>query len=380
MRHPWDSQQFRRGAKDAGRPDQVIERAVASARRIKRKNRDLPVIFSISHLAHLTDVNIDSLLSVVDRTEDHYRIFRVRKRSVPGRVAPSRRYRTICVPSPALKRIQRWIAQNILNVTETHAASHAFAPESDLMEAANEHLRSSWIVKLDIVNFFETVTERQVYYVFRSFGYAALLSFQLARICTRTLRLTPKGRAGSEGRVPHERYIAGHLPQGAPTSPMLANLAVRQLDDDLDNLAKRLGWKYTRYADDLTFSLEGKSSRGKAAELMLLAGQTLSRFGFTSNKLKAKIIPPGARKIVLGVLVDTDRAKLSKKFRNNLETHLYALTSHKIGVRSHMQNRGFDSIIGMRQHIEGLLAFAHHVDEEYAAGLYRQFNSIDWLA
>ncbi|MBY2940925.1 RNA-directed DNA polymerase [Rhizobium leguminosarum] len=379
MRHPWDSQNFRIGAKNAGRSNQVIDRAIAAARRIKKKNRDLPVIFSIAHLAHLTDVNVETVLSFVDRTDDHYRIFRVKKRATPGNIAPTRRYRTICVPSPALKRVQRWVAQNILNLVEPHEASHAFAPHSDLVEAANKHLGCSWLVKLDIVSFFETISERQVYYIFRSLGYAALLSFQLARICTRTLRLTPKGRAGSDGRLPHESYMVGHLPQGAPTSPMLANLVARHLDEELAALAFSRGWTYTRYADDLTFSIDGKSSRGDAAEIMALATQALVRQGFASNKLKSKIIPPGARKLVLGIIVDTDQAKLSKKFRNNLETHLYALTSDKIGVRLHMQSRGFDSIVGMRKHIAGLLAFAHHVDEKYAAKLYGQFNNINWL-
>ncbi|MBW6424338.1 reverse transcriptase family protein [Rhizobium sp. XQZ8] len=283
------------------------------------------------------------------------------------------------MPSPALKRVQRWIAQNILNIIDPHEASHAFAPESDLVEAANKHLGCSWLVKLDIVNFFETIGERHVYYVFRSLGYTALLSFQLARICTRTLRLTPNGRAGNDGRLPHEKYIPGHLPQGAPSSPMLANLVARHLDEELTALASSRGWTYTRYADDLTFSVHGKSSRGKAAEIMAVATQALARQGFASNKLKSKVVPPGARKLVLGIVVDTEHTKLSRKFRNNLETHLYALTSDKIGVKLHMANRGFDSIVGMRKHVAGLLAFAHHVDEKYTARLYQQFNSINWL-
>ena len=81
---------------------------------------------------------------------------------------------------------------------------------------------------------------------------------------------------------------------------------------------------------------------------------------------------------MLGVLVDRERPRLTKSFRNNLETHLYALTSPKIGAGAHMRNRGFSSRIGMQRHVAGLLAFAHQVDKEYAAKQYRLFNTIDW--
>ena len=81
---------------------------------------------------------------------------------------------------------------------------------------------------------------------------------------------------------------------------------------------------------------------------------------------------------MLGVLVDRERPRLTKSFRNNLETHLFALTSPKIGAGAHMRNRGFASRVGMQRHITGLLAFAHQVDEEYAAKQYGLFNTVDW--
>ena len=81
---------------------------------------------------------------------------------------------------------------------------------------------------------------------------------------------------------------------------------------------------------------------------------------------------------MLGVLVDRERPRLTRSFRNNLETHLYALTSSKIGAAAHIRNRGFASRIGMQRHVAGLLAFAHQVDEAYAAKQYRVFNTIDW--
>jgi RNA-directed DNA polymerase len=124
MKHPWSSQRFREGARAAGRPEGMIAAAEAAAYAIKRVHPDLPVVLTLQHFAHLTDVSIDVIQDTIFRKEDPYRVFRVKKRGTPQSAsAPPRRYRTICVPSPGLMRAQRWIAQNILNVAEPHHTS-----------------------------------------------------------------------------------------------------------------------------------------------------------------------------------------------------------------------------------------------------------------
>ena len=161
---------------------------------------------------------------------------------------------------------------------------------------------------------------------------------------------------------------------------MLANLSVRKLDERLEALANAHGWIYTRYADDLAFSIKEKSSRGRAMALATLAERELSSCGLRANRQKTTVVPPGSRKILLGLLVDRDRPRLARAFRNNIETHLYALTHPMIGPAAHRNARGFASTIGMRRHVEGLIAFAHQVDQTYAGQLYANFNRIDWSA
>jgi RNA-directed DNA polymerase len=385
MTHPWSSQQFGSGARAAGRTEQVIAAAQASANAIKSVHPDLPVILTLKHLAHLTAVAVDDLQAVIFRQEDPYRVFRVKKRGTPNSIsAPPRRYRTICVPTPSIMRVQRWIAQNILNVTIPHETSFAFTPKRDLVGAAHKHLEAKWLVKLDVRHFFESILEQRVYRVFRSLGYGALLSFQMARLCTRLARHRALDTRSSEGRgaatLPYRRHSQGHLPQGAPTSPMLANLVMRPFDRRIETLASQLGWTYTRYADDLAFSRRDQSSRKIAFQLAKRIEHELTQFGLANNRQKTSIAPPGARKLLLGVLVDRETPRLTREFRNNIETHLYALLSPKIGPRAHQAKRGFASAIGMRRHIEGLIAYAHHVDGTYGDKLYKQFNKIDWNA
>jgi RNA-directed DNA polymerase len=383
MSHPWSSQQFREGARAAGRSQSVIAAAEAAAAAIKQAHPDLPVILTLNHLAHLSGVAVDDLQAVIFRHEDPYRVFRVKKRGTPnGIAAPPRRFRTICVPTIVIMRVQRWIAQNVLNVIAPHKASFAFAPKRDLVGAAKRHLEAKWLVKMDVRHFFESISERQVYFVFRSLGYGSLLSFQLARLCTRRSRhliVDPRSRGGrGKPGLPYRQLIQGTLPQGAPTSPMLANLVMRMFDERVEALALQEGWTYTRYADDLAFSRRDPCSRRAAIQLTRTVERQLFREGLKNNRQKTSIAPPGSRKIVLGLLVDREKPRLTREFRDNIETHLYALLSPKIGVTKHLTQRKFSSVIGMRRHIEGLIAFAHQVDKVYGALLYAQLDSVDW--
>ncbi len=358
----------------------MIASAESIAAAIKRVHPDLPVVLTLHHLAHLSGVSAQDLQEVTFRKVDAYRIFRVKKRGVSGvSPAPPRRYRTICVPHPFLMQTQRWIAQNLLNPIDPDPASFAFAPKRDLVGAAKRHVGSRWLLKMDVRHFFESISEQQVYRVFRSLGYGALLSFQMARICTRLPdQALPLLRGPRDTGLPYRRHEPGHLPQGAPTSPMLANLTMRTLDRRLSLLAQREGWTYTRYADDLAFSRSDKSSRFVAMRLSRRVVHELELASLTHHREKTSVAPPGARKVLLGVLVDSDRPRLTRAFRNNVETHLFALTNKKVGPAAHRQKRGFASTVGMRRHIEGLIAFAHQVDPPYAVKLYAQFNTVDW--
>lgn len=382
MTHPWSPQQFSFGAKAAGRSVSVATNAVAAGNRIKRRDTDLPVVLTLAHFGHLTQTPYLKLSAYARRAAvEPYRIFRLKKHGKLGG-APTRGHRTICVPEPTLMRAQRWIAQNILTtaIAAPHAASFAYyrGKERGLLAAARRHAGCTWLVKMDIRDFFDSLTERQAYRVFRSFGYGALLSFQLARVCTRVRDEDPRDVDYREGVPGYYNDRLGKLPQGAPTSPGLANLAVRALDERLAALAETLGWTYTRYADDLAFSTRETSDRAAAQRLVRRVRDELVKSGLKPNNAKTVIAGPGARRIVLGLLVDGPDPKLTRDFRTRLETHLYALGAKSIGPAKHKQARKFASLIGMRRHIRGLINFACHVDPDYGQSRLDEFKAIDW--
>ena len=240
------------------------------------------------------------------------------------------------------------------------------------------------MIKIDVRDFFESITEIDVHRVFRERGYQPPVAFELARSCRHPTSYLPPRRQphhGGGGKSIYPRTLIGVLPQGAPTSPMLANLAVRDLDEILTRLASRFGLRYSRYADDLTFSTTKKSfGRSRAKDAIGQIYQVLIDRGLSPNRAKTAIVSPGARKIVLGLLVDGNRPRLSREFRSKLRMHLYFVAHPDHGPAQHAQMRGFASVEGLRQHLLGLIAFASQKDATFADWCRTEMQRADWSA
>lgn len=382
MNH-WHSQRFLNEGRDKHVSPEVLAHADAIAKSIKQANAAIPPIFTLRHLAHEVDVPYPFLRDVVARTRDFepYAVFRLRKSTVGHR--PDR-FRFICAPHPHLLKTQRWIHEHILSKGMRHSASGAYHPDSRIVDTAKVHCGAKWMVKLDVTNFFESILEPRVYEVFQDFGYQPLVSFELARICTRVRfsgnPIRPKGRSYSIKSYTQNPFI-GHLPQGAPTSPMLANLASYDLDEALTSMAKTFGIniKYTRYADDITFSTTDKAfSRENAMKLINQAYEELKSHGLWPNLSKTHIVTPSARKIVLGLLVDGKEPRLSREFKDALRMHIHFLNKPDIGPVGHAERRGFDTVIGLQHHVFGLAAFAIGIENNWGRARMAELRSVNW--
>lgn len=376
---PWPPHLYRRAGRDAGRPPELVERALAQASAVQSA-ADLPAVLTLNHLATEVGVSYRTLRAVVSRSLTHpYRLFQVTKRSGG--------HRQICVPIPPLLAAQRWVARHVLAPVRPHPASFAYAPGRSPVECARMHCGCRWLIKVDVQQFFESISERQVYRVFRGLGYQPLVAFELTRLCTRVGALaggryrqrrwrnwTTEGRYSITG---YRSTRVGHLPQGAPTSPMLSNLVARGLDERLSAHAAASGLLYTRYADDLIFSTGNAGfDRTHATALVRCVYDELRVSGLRPRTAKTVVSPPGARKVVLGLLVDRERPRLTREFRERLELHVYYLV--KRGPVSHLEQRGFRSIGGMREHICGLLTYANHIEPDFVAPLLVDFQSVEW--
>lgn len=381
----WSPNLFRIEGQTRHVSDDIVERSLAQANRLQEAG--FPAILTLNHLAFITGVRYRFLRSIVSRKRDPYRTFTIRKRSGGKRF--------ISVPQDDLLQVQRWIHRHILGHVPDSPQSYAFAKGSTIIACAEQHLGCEWLIKIDLANFFESLSEIQVYRVFRGLGYSPLVAFELARLCTRVLPTEaarykrPRWTLRSEWKLEESsappietdgtttvsvptsttkqytiaRYSdrrIGHLPQGAPTSPRLANLIVRALDRELAELASSYKLTFTRYADDLTFSTcDRHFGRVRAQEFIRRVFGCLPKYGLRPHPQKVKVVPPGARKVILGLLVDRSRVRLTKDFVTALECHLYYC---KKDVVAHAQRRNFASVGACVNHVNGLMSYAQQVD------------------
>ncbi|MFT5104363.1 MAG: RNA-directed DNA polymerase [Candidatus Latescibacterota bacterium] len=382
----WCPQQFRKDGLANNIDPNIIEHAIQNAELVSAVNHKLPPIFSLRHLSHLVGVDYNLLRSVVERKGiEPYKVFRLNKKT---KGSQKRGFRIICIPDPFLMQTQRWIVKNIFAYGEVHSASFAYAEKCRVIDAANLHCKCRWMLKLDVRNFFESFSEIPAYRIFRSFGYQPLISLELSRICTRLgghtkTRSLPIWLSTKQTKYSvinkYSNRRMGHFPQGAPTSPMLSNLAMKEFDRKVADLAKNNGLVYSRYADDLCLStINDNFSRKKAKNVIVSIYKQMGEIGLSPNITKTQIIPPGARKIVLGLLVDGDVPKLSREFRSKLRMHFFYMNRADIGPVLHAKNRGFDSVMGLKNHIEGLIAYSRQIDPIYASSCIAQMKSIDW--
>lgn len=380
----WSSHRYRLDARKKELPDHVIEAAIAQSEKLICADPSLPSILSLKHLAARCGVPYSDLREFVSRrTIDGnepsmpYEKFSIRKRS-GGR-------RFIYVPNRSLMTVQRWINKYILKEVKPHGASHAFTKNSTIKKCALVHCGSAWLVKIDISDFFESVSEIQVYRGFRSMGYAPLVAFELARICTiRTPNHSPREhfkqwrvRAANQEIYAYNQRLLGYLPQGAPSSPLLSNIVMHECDMVLVQIAVKYGMKYTRYSDDLTFSSPNPElGRKTCTKLIFEAYAALSKAGYRPNARKSTVVPPAAKKLVLGLQVDGIEPRLTKQFKDRIRQHIYFL--EKFGAVDHAFRRKFDSVWGMKAHVKGLIDFAKMIEPDYAETCRHRFNQIDW--
>ncbi|MHC1944491.1 RNA-directed DNA polymerase [Bradyrhizobium sp. UFLA06-06] len=371
----WSSQQFILDGREAGVDPAILQNAAAQIERILIARPDLPAVLSLNHLATRVGVSYFKLRKIVARGEESYTHFRIRKRSGG--------HRLISIPEPSLMRVQRWIAAHILSKQSVHHCSFAFSPGASILKCASRHTGARWLIKMDVSAFFGSISEIQVYRVFQEIGYEPLVAFELARLTTHSPIGSSRYRLPSWRARNHPSPITsywngaiGYLPQGAPTSPMLSNLVMRDADKQIEAIAKSMNVRYTRYSDDLTFSTTGDFSRENGRILIRRVARTLRQIGLKENRSKTTIVPPGGRKVVLGLLVDGPKPRLTRSFRAALRQHLFYL--EKYGPRMHSEKRSFDSIWGMYRHIRGLVDFANMIEHSYAKNLLQRLNAVQW--
>ena len=258
-----------------------------------------------------------------------------------------RKYREIMAPSLKLKRRQRWILENILEKIPLSQYCHGFVRGRSIVTNARGHIGKARILTMDIQDFFPSIKEEQVREVFQSAGYSLSAAERLTEICC----------------------FQGKLPQGAPSSPYLANLFCRELDEELGEIARKYELIYTRYADDMTFSGD------KELEFLIpLVEDMLRKYGFSINEEKTRI--GNNHKMVTGLLLEENTMKIPKHFKRKLKQEIYYCK--KYGVFSHLQNTGETNRVNFREYLYGKAYYIKMVEPKTGEKFLKDLDSIQW--
>ena len=219
---------------------------------------DVPVIESVGALADWFNVTADELLWFADLKGLAYKSKRPRLAHYHYRVLAKKSgaIRLIEAPKPQLKELQRQILAQILDKIPPHPAAHGFIQGRSVKTFIAPHLGQRVVLKMDLQDFFPSITGVRIQTIFRMLGYPESVADLLGGICTNAVpRHVWNDRCVAKQIHPSSRKRASYIParispQGAPTSPALANVCVYRVDCRLTGLAYSAGAQYTRYADD----------------------------------------------------------------------------------------------------------------------------------
>lgn len=285
----------------------------------------------------------------------HYRRFAMPKKTGGERI--------ISAPMPRLKRAQYWVLDNVLARVPVHAAAHGFRKQRSIVTNAAPHVGKEVVINLDLKNFFPSIGLPRIKGVFAQLGYSEQVATTLALLCTEA----PAEEVSVDGEKFYVAAGARALPQGAPTSPALTNILCRRLDARLQGCAAKLGFTYTRYADDLTFS-GGDGTRKLAGKLLWRAKQIVIDEGFTPHPDKQHVMRSAQRQSVTGIVVNEKPAIERDTLRRFRATLFQVEKDGPIGK----QWNGNDNVIDA---LEGYALFIHMVDAAKGAPLLQRVRA-----
>lgn len=337
--------QWRKVCSKNGMPSEDINSYLEYVANLIRQ--DLPPIVDLRHLALLIGIDYNYLAMAVNAPNILYREF-----NIPKRIGGTR---TIMAPYPSLKYIQNWIYDKILKKQKTHFCAHGFVRTRSILSNAYVHSNCNMLLKMDIHDFFGSIPQNYIINYFnKQLGYSLNVSWILSSLCC----------------------LDGHLPQGAPTSPILSNLISLSFDRRLYRLSKRFGLKYTRYADDIAFSGDKiPSTFAKYVE------QIAKNCGYEINSTKTRLYSDGGSKIIAGVSLATGKPRIPRDYRRKLRQELHFV--QKYGLSAHIKHQKIrqanypESLLGKINYwlsIEPENAFAKQMREKIGTEIKRLYN------
>jgi RNA-directed DNA polymerase len=365
------------GRSDRHRPVRVLVRSVVPVVSAPTTPH-VPVVDTLPDLAALLGVTTERLLWFADTRGWNRRVpagsplhhYRYRWVERPGRTP-----RLLEAPLDLLRGVQRLVLDEVLAALPVHDAAHGFVAGRSVLTGAAHHVGKQVVVTADLVAFFATVPAGRVDAVFRRAGFAEPVAHVLTGVCTHAvpgavLRAMPPGGGVDERWALRTALAVPHLPQGAPSSPALANLVLRRLDARLAGWAAGADAVYTRYADDLTFSGDGAIA-ARVDAFVRGVGRIVADEGHHLHPRKTRVRRQGVRQSVTGVVVNAVPG-VGRRELDALRALLHNCVVHGPGS----QDRGGHP--DFRAHLDGRVGWVEQVHPQHGARLRAVFDRIAW--
>ena len=368
-----------RGVRTSGRRRPLIGKAVTSSPRFTAaptfRDLDVPRLTTLGALSTWLKLPIPRLdwfadvegyrASATTEATRHYSC-----RWVPKKAGTPR---LIEAPKPFLKGIQRQILREILDLVPVHDCVHGFRKGRSCISSAQLHAGEAIVISIDLRDFFLSIPIRSVHGLFRSLGYPWEVARYLTGLCSTETRAEEIDRLPSETRPDwrtRKLFRQQHLPQGAPTSPTLANLVAWRLDRRLDGLAKVLNARYTRYGDDLAFSGDRDIARNLDT-LLHMVGVICEHSSLSVNHRKTRIMGQGSCQRLTGLVVN-QHVNVPRKQYDRLKAILCNCVRH--GPADQNRHRHSD----FRAHLDGRITWIENVNPRRGHRLRLLFQQVNW--
>lgn len=338
---------------------------------------DIPAIETAGALAEWFQVTADELLWFADLKALAYKTARPRLAHYHYRVLMknSGAIRFIEAPKSRTRALQRRILSEILDKIPPHPAAHGFVPGRSVHTFIAPHLAKRVVLKMDLSDFFPSVAAARVPTIFRMLGYPESVADLLGGICTNAVprKVWDEAASKSEAQRLYETrmlYSRPHLPQGAPTSPALANICAYRADCRLTGLAAAAGAEYSRYADDLAFS-GGEDFEHATERFSTHAAAILLEEGFAVNHRKTRVMRQGVRQRLVG-LVANEYANVPRADFDRLKATLHNCVRLGPETQNRTAHRRF------RAHLDGRIGWVESVNPAKGQRLRAIFERIAW--
>ena len=320
----------------------------------------LPVLSTPAELASALALTISHLRWLCHHTDAatriHYVQFEIPKKSGGTR--------TLSAPHAKLSAAQEWIHTNILAKLPTEDSAHGFVPGRSTVTNALPHIAKDVVINVDLEAFFPSIRFGRVRAFFRRLGYSGAVATLLALLCTECPRK----------KVVYDKityYVATGprgLPQGACTSPAISNQIARKLDRRLSALMTTLGFAYTRYADDLTFSA-AVGHRAKVGYLLARVRHICADEGFQLNPKKTRVQRPETRQSVTGLVVNVAPA-VPRHLVRKVRAILHRARTEGLEAQNREQHPNF------RSWLEGMIAYVAMVKPSLAEAFQEKLSQL----